>query len=199
MEDNALPPEALADAPVPPHPPFALARTIVLVGLMGAGKSSIGKRLAQRLHVPFLDADTEIENAAGCTIDEIFERHGEAAFRDGERRVIARLLDEHPPHVLATGGGAFMDAETRARIRARSVSVWLRADLDVLVRRVKKRNNRPLLKRGDPREILEKLIALRYPVYAEADIAVESLDGPHDQVVDAILARLAPLQDTQHG
>ena len=166
---------------------------------MGAGKSSIGKRLAQRLHVPFLDADTEIENAAGCTIEEIFERHGETAFRDGERKVIARLLEEHQPHVLATGGGAYMDPETRANIKAHGISIWLRADVDVLVRRVKKRNNRPLLKKGDPREILERLIAIRYPVYAEADIAVESLDGPHDQVVDAILAKLAPLQDIQHG
>lgn len=199
MEDNQHSPESQADAPVPPHPPFLLARTIVLVGLMGAGKSSIGKRLAQRLHVPFLDADTEIENAAGCTIEEIFERHGETAFRDGERKVIARLLEEHQPHVLATGGGAYMDPETRANIKAHGISIWLRADVDVLVRRVKKRNNRPLLKKGDPREILERLIAIRYPVYAEADIAVESLDGPHDQVVDAILAKLAPLQDIQHG
>ncbi|WP_456243238.1 shikimate kinase [Zavarzinia marina] len=180
-------------------PPFRLARTVVLVGLMGAGKSSIGKRLAQRLHVPFVDADTEIEQAAGCTIDEIFERHGETAFRDGERRVIARLLTGSPPHVLATGGGAFMDPETRARIKATAVSIWLRADLDVLLRRVKKRNNRPLLKKGDPREILERLIATRYPVYAEADLVVDSLDGPHDQVVDAILTLIAPGEETEHA
>ncbi|MDD3445345.1 MAG: shikimate kinase [Zavarzinia sp.] len=163
---------------------------------MGAGKSSIGKRLAQRLHVPFVDADAEIEQAAGCTIEEIFERHGEAAFRDGERRVIARLLAESEPHVLATGGGAFMDPETRARVKALALSIWLRADVDVLLRRVKKRNNRPLLKKGDPREILERLVAQRYPVYAEADLVVESLDGPHDQVVDAILALIAPDQIT---
>nr|WP_279340897.1 shikimate kinase [Zavarzinia aquatilis] len=187
-----------ADAPVPPHPPFALTRTIVLVGLMGAGKSSVGKRLAQRLHVPFIDADTEIENAAGCTIEEIFERHGEAAFRDGERRVIGRLLTENTPHVLATGGGAFMDPETRARIKASGLSIWLRADLDVLVRRVKKRNNRPLLKRGDPREILGRLIDIRYPVYAEADLTIESVDGPHDHVVDDILAEVARVQGIEH-
>ncbi|MFA5121564.1 shikimate kinase [Zavarzinia sp.] len=161
---------------------------------MGAGKSSIGKRLAQRLHVPFRDADAEIEDAAGCTIEEIFERHGEAAFRDGERRVIARLLTDATPHVLATGGGAFMDPETRARIKEFGVSIWLRADLDVLLKRVKKRNNRPLLKRGDPREILERLITERYPVYAEADLVVDSLDGPHDQVVDDVLAQVARLQ-----
>ncbi|HEX2115672.1 MAG TPA: shikimate kinase, partial [Alphaproteobacteria bacterium] len=120
-------------------------RTIVMVGLMGAGKTSIGRRLAQRLGLAFVDADHEIEQAAGCTIEEIFERYGEAAFRDGERRIIQRLL-ERPPHVLATGGGAFMDPETRARIKEAGISVWLKADLDVLVRRVSRRNNRPLLK-----------------------------------------------------
>jgi shikimate kinase len=184
----------ITDAPYPAPPPFILDRTIVLVGLMGAGKSSIGKRLAQRLHVPFIDADTEIEAAAGCTIDEIFERHGEAAFRDGERRVIARLLADHSPHILATGGGAFMDPETRAAIKAAATSIWLRADIDVLLKRVKKRNNRPLLKRGDPREILERLINLRYPVYAQADLTVESLDGPHEQVVEAVIEKIASLR-----
>ncbi|RJF90012.1 shikimate kinase [Oleomonas cavernae] len=161
---------------------------------MGAGKSSIGRRLAQRLHVPFIDADTEIEAAAGCSIDEIFERHGEAAFRDGERRVIARLLADHSPHILATGGGAFMDPETRTAIKAAATSIWLRADLDVLLKRVKKRNNRPLLKRGDPREILERLISSRYPVYAQADLTVESLDGPHEQVVEAVIEKIASLR-----
>lgn len=198
MEDQSHIQESQAEAPVPPHPPFTLLRTIVLVGLMGAGKSSVGKRLAQRLHVPFIDADTEIENAAGCTIEEIFERHGEAAFRDGERRVISRLLTDNTPHVLATGGGAFMDAETRARIKENSLSIWLRADLDVLLRRVKKRNNRPLLKRGDPREILARLIDIRYPVYAEADLVVDSVDGPHDIIVDQILAEIARVQGIEH-
>ena len=165
-------------------------RTIVLVGLMGAGKSAIGRRLAQRLGVPFRDADTEIETAAGRTIEEIFAEHGEAYFREGERKVIARLL-EGPVHVLATGGGAFMDPETRARIRAHGRSIWLRADVDVLLKRVRKRNNRPLLKQGDPREVLERLVALRYPVYAEADIVVDSIDGPHEAVVEAIIEALA--------
>lgn len=194
MQDDILTYDGAGDPAVTSPPPFALTRTLVLVGLMGAGKSSIGKRLAQRLHVPFRDADAEIEDAAGCTIEEIFERHGEAAFRDGERRVIARLLTDATPHVLATGGGAFMDPETRARIKEFGVSIWLRADLDVLLKRVKKRNNRPLLKRGDPREILERLITERYPVYAEADLVVDSLDGPHDQVVDDVLAQVARLQ-----
>jgi shikimate kinase len=172
------------------HPAPVPDRTIVLVGLMGAGKSAIGRRLAARLGVPFVDADTEIEAAAGRTIEEIFAEHGEAAFREGERKVIARLLDG-PVQVLATGGGAYMDPETRARIRAHGRSVWLRADLDVLLKRVRKRNNRPLLKQGDPREILERLMAVRHPVYAEADIVVDSVDAPHEVVVDAIVAALA--------
>ena len=166
--------------------PGRIDRTIVMVGLMGAGKTSIGKRLAQRLGVPFIDADHEIESAAGCTIEEIFERYGEAAFRDGERKIIQRLL-ERPPHVLATGGGAFMDAETRARIKAAGVSVWLKADLDVLVRRVSRRSNRPLLKRGDPRDVLAKLMEQRYPVYAEADICIDSLDAPPETTVDRVI------------
>ncbi|MFQ5785572.1 MAG: shikimate kinase [Alphaproteobacteria bacterium] len=167
-----------------------LRRTVVLVGLMGAGKSSIGRRLAARFGVKFIDADAEIEIAAGCTIPEIFARHGEAAFRDGERRVIARLLDA-PPHVLATGGGAFLDPATRATIAERAVSVWLRADLDVLVARCARRKTRPLLEQGDPRRILADLMAERYPVYAAADIVVDSVDGPHDAVVDQIVAALA--------
>lgn len=160
-----------------------------MVGLMGAGKTSIGRRLAQRLGLPFVDADHEIETAAGCTIEEIFERFGEAAFRDGERRIIQRLL-ERPAHVLATGGGAFMDAETRARIKEAGISVWLRADIDVLLRRVERRTNRPLLKRGDPREILAKLMDQRYPIYAEADICIDSVDGPADAMVDRVVAAL---------
>ena len=143
-------------------PAISLPRTVALVGLMGAGKSSIGRRLAQRLKVPFIDADAEIEAAAGATIEEIFERHGEAAFREGERRVIARLL-EGPVQVLATGGGAFMDPATRALMRERAITVWLRADLELLLSRVTRRNNRPLLKGGDPRAVLERLMAERYP------------------------------------
>jgi shikimate kinase len=171
-------------------PPFRASRTVALVGLMGAGKTSIGRRLAQRLGLPFLDADAEVEAAAGTSIEEIFRRHGETAFRDGERRVIARLLD-NPLHVLATGGGAFMDASTRELLRSRAVTVWLRADLELMLARVGRRNNRPLLKNGDPRAVLERLIAERYPVYAEADITVESIDGPPDATVDRVLVALA--------
>ena len=158
----------------------------MLVGLMGAGKSAIGKRLAQLLGLPFVDADLEIEAAAGCTIEEIFQRHGEAGFRDGERRVIARLLDG-PVQVLATGGGAFMDAETRARTKARAVSIWLKADLDTLLARTARRNNRPLLKRDDPRKVLEQLMTLRHPHYETADITIESTDSPlADTVTKAV-------------
>lgn len=166
-------------------------RCIVLVGLMGAGKSCIGKRLAETIGWDFVDADSEIEKAAGCSITDIFERHGEAAFRDGERRVIQRLLQEKPS-VIATGGGAFMNPETRAAIRANGVSVWLRADLDVLLRRTGRRDHRPLLKKGDPRETLSRLMAERYPVYAEADVVVESVERPAEetthQVVEALRA-----------
>lgn len=161
----------------------------MLVGLMGAGKTTIGQRLAHRLGLPFLDADAEIEKAAGCPIEDIFQVHGEAMFRDGERRVIARLL-EGPVHILATGGGAFMDPDTRARIRARGISVWLRADLDLLLKRVRKRNGRPLLRRGDPRAVMERLMHERTPIYAEADIVIDSGDVPHETVVQAIIDTL---------
>jgi shikimate kinase len=170
-------------------PPFSVPKTIALVGLMGAGKSSIGRRLAQVLALPFTDADAAIEAAAGATIEEIFAREGEAAFRGGERRVLARLL-ENPIQVLATGGGAFMDPETRALIHARAISIWLRADLDLLLGRVSRRNNRPLLKNGDPRTILARLIEERYPVYAEADLTVDSIDGPPDATLSSVLEAL---------
>jgi shikimate kinase len=176
----------------PVAPGLAPRKTLVLVGLMGAGKSSVGRRLAARLGLPFTDADQEIEAAAGMTIEEIFARHGEPAFRDGERRVIARLLD-NPVHVLATGGGAFMDARTRALIHERATSIWLHAELEELVRRVSRRTDRPLLKGTDPRVTLERLIAERYPVYAEADVTVPSSIGSADETVDRILARLAEL------
>lgn len=166
-----------------------LDRSIVMVGLMGAGKSSIGRRLANRLGVSFVDADAEIEKAAGCTISEIFERFGEAAFRDGERKVIRRLL-EGKPQVLSTGGGAFMDEETRALISESGVSVWLRADLDLLVQRCSRRNTRPLLQKGDPREILQQLIDERYPVYATADITVDAGDRDHEDTVDRVIESL---------
>lgn len=179
--------EALHTDPVPS--PGRPDRTIVMVGLMGAGKTSVGRRLAQRLGLDFIDADHEIEAAAGCTIEEIFERFGETAFRDGERRIIQRLL-ERPAHVLATGGGAFIDSETRGRIKGAAVSVWLKADLEVLVRRVGRRSNRPLLKRGDPREVLTALMDQRYPIYAEADIRIDSADGPTDATVDRVVEAL---------
>lgn len=149
---------------------------------MGVGKTCIGRRLAGRLALPFIDADAEIEAAAGCSIEEIFKSHGEAAFRDGEHRVILRLLEE-PTKVLSTGGGAFMNPLTRAAIRERGISIWLRGDLDLLHKRTSRRNNRPLLKRGNPREILAGLIEERYPVYAEADVTVDSADGPPDLTV----------------
>jgi shikimate kinase len=164
-------------------------RSVVLVGMMGAGKSSVGRRLAARLGIPFVDADTEIEKAAGMSIPEIFNKHGEAYFRAGESRVIARLL-EGGPQVLATGGGAFMNPDTRAMIHAKGVSVWLRATLDVLTRRIKRRGDRPLLKTADPVETLRRLIDERYPTYAEADLTVESRDVPHDTIVDEIVEGL---------
>ncbi len=166
------------------------ARSVVLVGLMGAGKSSIGRRLAQRLGLPFLDADTEIEKAAGMTIPEIFEKHGEPYFRSGEVRVVARLLDGGP-QVLATGGGAYMNEETRARIRAQGVSVWLKADLDVLLKRVRRRADRPLLKADDPAEVLRRLMDQRHPVYAEADLTVVSREASHEDIVDDVIAAIA--------
>jgi shikimate kinase len=166
------------------------ARSIVLVGLMGAGKTKIGRRLAARLDLPFSDSDEEIEIAARETVAEIFANHGEALFRDGERRVIARLLDG-PVQVLATGGGAFMDPATRRVIAARGVSIWLRADLDVLFQRVSRRSNRPLLKAPDPRAVLSELIDRRYPIYAEADITIDSGDGPPDATASRAINALS--------
>jgi len=166
-----------------------LKQTVALVGMMGAGKSSLGRRLAGRLNVPFKDADSEIEAAAGCSINEIFDRFGEPGFRDGERKVIARLLSE-PPHVLATGGGAFVDDETRARIKATALSVWINVPIDVLIERVGRRETRPLLRQGDPREIMMRLLAEREPTYAEADLTIDSEDAPHGAAVEKILAAL---------
>ncbi len=162
---------------------------VVLVGLMGAGKSSIGRRAAEALGAPFYDSDKEIEAAAGRSISEIFETYGEDHFREGERRVIARLM-EKGPMVLATGGGAFMDAKTRALIKDNAISVWLKADLDTLVRRTSRRNTRPLLRQGDPRKILARLMSERHRTYAEADITVRSVEGPHERTVGALLAAL---------
>ena len=171
-------------------PKSRLARPIALVGLMGCGKTTVGGRVARLLNAPFRDADAEIVEAAGLTIPEIFEKHGEAEFRRGEERVIARLLTEEPM-ILATGGGAFMSPVTRAAIRAAGGAVWLHADLETLLERTGRRDTRPLLKNGDPREILSGLMELRYPVYAEADIRVEStLDGSADDVAKSIVAAL---------
>ena len=165
-------------------------RSIVLVGMMGAGKSSIGRRLASELGLPFVDADNEIEAAAGMTIPEIFETHGEPYFRSGEARVIARLLDGGP-QVLASGGGAFINPQTRALIRTRGVSVWLKADFDVLLRRIRRRSDRPLLKTDNPEQALRHLMDERYPIYAEADVTVLSRDVSHETIVADIIAALA--------
>ena len=165
-------------------------RAIVLVGMMGAGKSSIGRRLAQRLDIPFVDADGEIEIAAGMSIEDIFATRGEPEFRAGEARVIARLL-EGGTQVIATGGGAFMNLDTRATIKAKSIAVWLKADFDVLMRRIKRRNDRPLLKIDDPEAKLRELIDLRYPTYALADLTVQSRDVVHEKIVDEMVGVLA--------
>jgi shikimate kinase len=159
-------------------------RSIVLVGMMGAGKSSIGRRLASRLGIPFIDADTEIESAAGMTIPEIFEKHGEPYFRAGEARVIARLLD-NGPQVLATGGGSVMDPQTRALIGQKGISIWLKADIDVLLKRTKRRNDRPLV------EKIKDLLPVREPIYAQADIIIQSRDEPHDTIIDEIMGELS--------
>jgi len=158
-------------------------RSIVLVGMMGAGKSSIGRRLASRLGIPFIDADMEIESAAGMTIPEIFEKHGEPYFRAGEARVIARLLD-NGPQVLATGGGSVMDPQTRALIGQKGISIWLKADIDVLLKRTKRRNDRPLV------EKIKDLLPVREPIYAQADIIIQSRDEPHDTIIDEIMGEL---------
>ena len=166
------------------------ARTITLVGLMGVGKSSVGRRLATALDLPFRDADQEVESAAGRSIADIFTDLGESAFREGERRVIARLLDE-PPHVLATGGGAFINPDTRALIKARSISVWLKADLEILARRVSRKDSRPLLAGRDPIEVLRDQAAARYPAYEEAAIAVETGDAAHHVAVDQVMQAIS--------
>jgi shikimate kinase len=173
-----------SDRPIPED------RTIALVGMMGAGKSAIGRQLAQRLGLPFVDADQEIERAAGCTIAEIFEQHGEAHFRDGERRVIARLLDG-PACVLATGGGAFIEEETRALLQEKAVTVWLNADFDVLWERVSRRSHRPLLRTADPQRTLKGLIEARYPVYAQAQLTVASDRLPKEATAQRVLDALA--------
>ena len=169
---------------------FLRDRSIVLVGLMGAGKTAVGKRLAVKLDIPFVDADNEIESAAGKSISDIFEEDGETFFRDGEKRVIKRLLKAGSAQVLATGGGAYMNAETRQSIEEHAVSVWLHADLHVLMERVGRRSHRPLLANDNPQAVMEKLIQERYPVYGKADIVVKSRDVPHEVIVDEIIIAL---------
>jgi shikimate kinase len=166
------------------------SRSIVLVGLMGAGKTTVGRRLANRLELPFIDADTEIEKAAGSSIADIFKEFGEAHFRDGEQRVIQRLLGEGP-QILATGGGAFMNPATREATQENGISIWLKADLDVLMKRVSRRSHRPLLQNDDPEAVMKGLIDERYPIYATADLSIDSKEGPHDAVVDEIVHALA--------
>ncbi len=175
--ENSLPPKWLRNRP------------IILVGMMGVGKTSIGKKLAERLHLPFADADDEIETAAGLKITEIFERFGENYFRDGERRVISRLLDD-APKVIATGGGAFINPDTRALIKEKALSIWLDADLDILVDRVSRRNHRPLLHGKNPRDVLIELGEVRGPIYALADIHARSDTSPHSSTVDQIMEKL---------
>jgi shikimate kinase len=168
---------------------LAVGRTIALVGLMGAGKTTIGRRLAAALELPFADADYEIEKAAGRSVADIFAEHGECEFRRGERQVIARML-EGRPHVLATGGGAFIDPRTRSLMKERAISIWLKAPLDVLMKRVERRDNRPLLKEDDPRAVMQRLMDERYPIYAEADLTIESGNGPHNTAVADIIRAL---------
>jgi len=167
-------------------------RSVVLVGMMGAGKSTIGRRLSARLRLPFFDADTEIEAAAGMSIPDIFESHGEPHFRDGEARVIARLLDSGPA-VIATGGGAFLREETRSRIGSKAVSIWLKADADIIMKRVKRRADRPLLQTADPAATVGRLISEREPVYQHADLTIWSRDVPHEKIVDECIDALHAL------
>jgi shikimate kinase len=190
MTDITLQNDANAALPLAAIRAALQHRSIVLVGMMGVGKSSIGRRLASRLAIPFVDADTEIEKAAGMSISDIFARHGEADFRSGEARVIARLL-ESGPQVLAAGGGAFMNEATRALIKSKGISIWLTAEFDVLMRRIAKRKNeRPMLQTDDPAETLRHLLKMREPVYALADLTVQSREAPHDSIVGEIVTAL---------
>jgi shikimate kinase len=168
------------------------ARSVVLVGMMGAGKSTIGRRLSARLRLPFVDADIEIESAAGMSIPDIFETHGEPHFRDGEARVIARLLDSGPG-IIATGGGAFLREQTRSRVRDKGISIWLKADADIVLRRVRRRADRPLLQTADPAATIERLIEEREPFYRQADLTIWSRDVPHEKIVDECIDALHAL------
>jgi shikimate kinase len=190
--------QALRESPGAKDSAVKVDKTIVLVGLMGAGKTYVGKRLAEQLGLAFVDADTEIEAAAGCTIEEIFTRYGEPEFRAGERRVMRRLLSG-PPCVLASGGGAFVDPETRAFVKLHGISIWLRADIEVLASRVGRRGGRPLLKTGDTRAVLARLMAERYPIYAEADVIVDSARESPEQTVERLMVRLVAFAACAHA
>jgi shikimate kinase len=191
MSDITLQNEADAAASAAAILPLLGLRSVVLVGMMGVGKSSVGRRLALRLSVPFVDADAEIEKAAGMSVADVFAKYGEAYFRSGEARVIARLLDGGP-QVLATGGGAFMNTDTRALIKTKGISIWLRAEFDVLLRRISKRkSDRPLLQTTDPAATLRQLLDEREPTYAQADLRIESREVAHDAVVTDIITALA--------
>jgi shikimate kinase len=172
------------DGITPPGKPVAM------IGLMGAGKSAVGRRLAARLNLDFLDADQEIEKAAGCSISDIFAAFGEQSFREGERRVIRRIIEDNGPHVLATGGGAFMDPDTRSLLKQRAITIWLKAPLEILVARTARRDTRPLLRDGDPGEILARLMETRYPIYAEADLTVETGGTSADETAERVIAAL---------
>jgi len=189
MSAHQVEPEGEAAQAAPQSGARRLDRTIALVGMMGVGKSTVGRKLAESLAAPFVDSDEEIEKAAGLSVQEIFAMHGEPEFRRGERRVIERLLNG-PPIVLATGGGAYMDATTRALLKEKAVTVWLRADLDLIWKRVNRRDTRPLLKRDNPRQVLDDLLTARAPVYAEADLTVDSGEGPANDAVKTICAAL---------
>ena len=179
-----------ASAPEPPaRPGFTLPRTVALVGLMGAGKTTVGRRLAEAFALPFTDADEEIEKAAGQSIADIFANYGEKGFRDGEQRVIARLLDS-PVQILATGGGALTSVLTRANLKAKAITVWLKTDLNVLARRVANKPHRPLLKDRDPMEVLREHVKTRYPLYEIADIVIDTGDQPHGKAVDMVIEAL---------
>ncbi|MEM6650497.1 MAG: shikimate kinase [Pseudomonadota bacterium] len=184
-------------SPLPRGPHIQLTRPLVLVGLMGVGKTTVGRRLAKQLKVPFFDADEEIEKASDMKVADFFETYGEAEFRVGERKVIERLLNQGP-HVMATGGGAFMNDATRALVHEKATSLWLKADLETLVERTSQRNTRPLLNQGDPKEILGKLLVERSPIYAQADLTVESKDDSHTKTVEDILNALQKYEQNGH-
>lgn len=192
------PPPEPAPAETPARPNFSLPRTVALVGLMGAGKTTIGRRLAEHFGLPFVDADEEIEKAAGQSIADIFAQYGEDGFRDGEQRVIARLLDE-PTHILATGGGALIRPQTRERLKAKAITVWLRSDIKVLARRIANKPHRPLVANRNPLDVLKDHVKTRYPLYEMADITVDTGDQPHAKALEIVLDALQAFVSKETG